>query len=69
MPIEYSMTYTPANTKCFTNKYNTIVRTKPEMIVPKIESSGFFICLLLKHGDCFKSNILRLSQNGLLGKN
>ena len=48
IPIEYSMIYTPANTKCFTNEYNTNVRIKPEMIVPKIESSGFFIHLLLE---------------------
>jgi len=47
------MIYTPANTKCFTNEYNTNVRIKPEMIVPKIESSGFFIYLLLEHKKLF----------------
>jgi len=47
------MFYTPANTKCLTNEYNTNVRIKPEMIVPKIESSGFFIRLLLEPKKLF----------------
>jgi hypothetical protein len=63
------MIYTPANTKCFTNAYNTNVRIKPEMIVPKTESSGFFILLLLSFENCFTSKVSRLSQNRLLGKN
>jgi len=41
------MTYTPAKIKFFNKTYKTMVSTKPAIIVPHIESNGFFTVNLL----------------------
>jgi hypothetical protein len=55
-----SMVYTPATIKFFKKTYKTTVSTKPAIIVPHIESNGFFMVNLLVK-NLFSSTGLEVS--------